>query len=118
MPKYHVEIEHTVFVIVEVEADSKEEAISLAHEVTSEVDYGDSVGFEVDEEGGALLVEAYHGGSCDGGTVQDVDEPALVAHKDAFGQDLPSSLATPDPDSIMGIMDNIKNLADQIKGGE
>jgi len=72
MPKYHVEMEHTVFVIVEVEADSKEKATELAQEVTSQQDYGESIEFDVDEP--ALLVEVYHGGSCSGGHVTECEE--------------------------------------------
>tara|TARA_R100000008_G_scaffold55136_1_gene33776 strand:- start:784 stop:1005 length:222 start_codon:yes stop_codon:yes gene_type:complete len=72
MATYHVEMEHTVFVIVEVEADSKEKAIELAHEMTSEQECGTSVEFDVEHP--ALLVEAYHGGSCSGGHVTECEE--------------------------------------------
>ena len=43
MKTYHVELEHTVYVVVEVEADSEEEAIKLAHQVTSTQECGTSV---------------------------------------------------------------------------
>jgi hypothetical protein len=72
MTTYHVEIEHTVYVVVEVEADSKEKAIELAHEVTSPQEYGTSVEFDVEEP--AMLVEAYYGGSCSGGQVTECEE--------------------------------------------
>jgi hypothetical protein len=72
MATYHVEMEHTVYVVVEVEADSKEEAIELAHKMTSPQECGESVEFDV--EGPALLIEAYHGGSCDGGHVTECEE--------------------------------------------
>jgi hypothetical protein len=72
MATYHVEIEHTVYVVVEVEADSKEKAIELAHSVTSTQECGESVEFDVEEP--ALLIEAYHGGSCDGGHVTECEE--------------------------------------------
>ena len=72
MATYHVEMEHTVYVVVEVEADSKEKAIELAHSVTSTQECGTSVEFDGEEP--ALLVEAYHGGSCDGGHVTECEE--------------------------------------------
>ena len=72
MKTYHVEMEHTVYVVVEVEADSKEKAIELAHEATSTQECGESIEFDVDES--ALLVEAYHGGSCSGGHVTECEE--------------------------------------------
>ena len=48
MATYHVEMEHTVYVVVEVEADSKEKAIELAHSVTSTQECGTSVEFDVE----------------------------------------------------------------------
>jgi hypothetical protein len=72
MATYHVELEHTVYVVVEVEADSKEEAIELAHEVTNTQECGTSIEFEADEP--SMIVEAYHGGSCDGGHVTECEE--------------------------------------------
>ena len=72
MKTYHVEMEHTVYVVVEVEADSKEEAIELAHEVTNTQECGTSIEFEADEP--SMIVEAYHGGSCDGGHVTECEE--------------------------------------------
>ena len=69
---YHVELEHTVYAVVEVEADSKEEAVQLAHDLTVTFESGEVVEFLVNEPG--LLIEAYHGGTCDGGQVTECEE--------------------------------------------
>ena len=72
MATYHVELEHTVFVVMEVQADSEEEAIDLAHRHSNHHEMISSIEFEADEP--SMVVEVYHGATCDGGLVTNCEE--------------------------------------------
>tara|TARA_R100001443_G_scaffold74300_1_gene82090 strand:- start:9161 stop:9382 length:222 start_codon:yes stop_codon:yes gene_type:complete len=72
MKTYHIELEHTVFVVMEVQADSEKEAIELAHLHSAPQEMISSIEFEADEP--SMVVEVYHGGTCDGGLVTQCEE--------------------------------------------
>lgn len=72
MATYHIELEHTVFVVMEVQADSEKEAIELAHLHSDYDEMISSIEFDADEP--SMVVEVYHGGTCAGGMVTQCQE--------------------------------------------